>query len=320
MPKGVKAFVLVVLPVASAIAITWMLLRRAGISAEAVAGFGNPRTHAFALTATLCDLLLRGQRTRVLAGVAGHNLSFFQSLLVQLLGEGASAVTPARLGGDPAKLLVMSRNDIPIPRAAVVIAGEGLSESLIVTLVALGVFVFLPALRAAGLALLVYPATILTGLAFAIAGAHRMRRALVRWLPISLDAKRRVVRAAHAFVRQLDVLTVASRTAVVVITACTILHIATRASVLGLLIPEFAGRADAGALAVWPLALQYGAVAIPLPSGGGGVEAGLAFALRDIVPAAALLPALVWWRFYTFYLGAIFGLAALSIYRKRRTL
>ena len=27
----------------------------------------------------------------------------------------------------------------------------------------------------------------------------------------------------------------------------------------------------AGALTVWPLAIQYGAVAIPLPAGGGGV-------------------------------------------------
>lgn len=318
MQRGLKAFVLVALPLACAIVITWMLLRRAGVSAEAVAGFGSPRAHAFALTATLSDLLLRGLRTRLLAGVAGHDLSFSQSLMVQLLGEGASAVTPARLGGDPAKLLVMSHNDISIPRGAVVIAGEGLSESIIVTLCALLVIAFMPALRVAGLALLVYPLTILGALAFAVAGAHRMRRALVRWLPISLNAKRRALRAAHAFVRHLRVLTIASRTAVIAIICCTILHVAVRASVLGLLLPEFVDRVKAGALVVWPLALQYGAVAIPLPSGGGGVEAGLAFALRAIVPAMALLPALVWWRFYTFYLGAICGLVALSIYRKRK--
>ena len=60
-------------------------------------------------------------------------------------------------------------------------------------------------------------------------------------------------------------------------------------------------------LALWPLGFLYGAAVVPAPGGGGAVEMAFRGALGHTIPAQLFGAALVWWRFYTFYIYILIG-------------
>ena len=63
-------------------------------------------------------------------------------------------------------------------------------------------------------------------------------------------------------------------------------------------------------LLLWPLALFYGGIVAPAPGGGGFIEVAFRGVLHGAIPAALFAPALIWWRFYTFYLYVLLGALA----------
>ena len=63
-------------------------------------------------------------------------------------------------------------------------------------------------------------------------------------------------------------------------------------------------------LVLWPLVFLYGGAVAPAPGGGGAVEYGFKLAFTNVMSPAVLGGALVWWRFYTFYLYIMFGAIA----------
>lgn len=319
MPSALKTRFLVIVPVALAVFITTTLLRRADLDLLSVLAFGDARVHGLALCAALADLALRGWRSRLLARGLQRELPYRYGVLVQMVADGAAAVTPARMGADPAKFFVLRANAIPISKCAVILAGEASSEALTVGALAIMLALLVDDARVAALALLVYPVTVAAGVAFAAFGAHRLRRTLVRMLPAPIRFKRDMLRAAHGFVRHLRQLLLIRPALALAILLVALLHVAARAAVLPILLAGLTGEGSALDIVLRPIALQYGGALIPIPSGGGGIEAGLALALGSVVPAVTLLPALVWWRIYTFYIGAVAGLLALSIFRHRRT-
>jgi uncharacterized protein (TIRG00374 family) len=312
-----KTLLFVVAPVGLAAYITAALLRRADLDFHSVMAFGSARMHGLALSVAVADMLCRGGRTHLLARGLKRDLPLRYGLLVQMAADGAAAVTPARMGADPAKFFVLRSRKFPVGASAVMLAGEGLSEAFVIGMISIFLALTFDVVRAAALALLVYPVTLACVVAFAAIGAHRLRRTIVRMLPVPFRFKRDAVRAAHGFIRNLRQILTLRPQLTLAILFVTFLHVIARAAMLPVLLAGFAKPGSALEIVVWPLAVQYGGSLIPVPSGGGGIEAGLAFALRDVVPAAALLPALVWWRVYTFYLGAITGLLALSVFRHR---
>lgn len=58
---------------------------------------------------------------------------------------------------------------------------------------------------------------------------------------------------------------------------------------------------------VWPLVLLYAGSLLPPPGGGGAVEITFIAALTSVVGGVELAGTLLWWRVYTFYLGALAG-------------
>jgi hypothetical protein len=58
---------------------------------------------------------------------------------------------------------------------------------------------------------------------------------------------------------------------------------------------------------VWPLGIIYGAGLLPAPGGGGAVELAFRAALGGTLPPTVFGAALVWWRFYTFYIYIAVG-------------
>jgi uncharacterized membrane protein YbhN (UPF0104 family) len=55
---------------------------------------------------------------------------------------------------------------------------------------------------------------------------------------------------------------------------------------------------------------MWGSAVSPLPGGGGAIEVGFKAALGHTIPARIFGAALVWWRFYTFYLFILLGALA----------
>jgi hypothetical protein len=107
----------------------------------------------------------------------------------------------------------------------------------------------------------------------------------------------------------------------------SVLHVCFKVATLPMLVflgdPAFALTMDSLApLVLWPLALFYGGVVVPAPGGGGFIEGAFAATLSNAIPAGIFAAALLWWRFYTFYLyilvgGLAAGDAALRALRPR---
>jgi uncharacterized membrane protein YbhN (UPF0104 family) len=80
--------------------------------------------HALALALVALDQGARALRLALLARALGHPFSVRAALVTNVVGDAACAVTPMRLGGEPARLGVMLRHGLPATAAFVVVALE----------------------------------------------------------------------------------------------------------------------------------------------------------------------------------------------------
>jgi glycosyltransferase 2 family protein len=88
----------------------------------------------------------------------------------------------------------------------------------------------------------------------------------------------------------------------------SVFHVAVRFTILPAIVYSATPQDIALApLVIWPLGFIYGVGILPAPGGGGAVELAFRAALTKVIPAAIFAPALVWWRFYTFYIYIVVG-------------
>jgi uncharacterized membrane protein YbhN (UPF0104 family) len=87
----------------------------------------------------------------------------------------------------------------------------------------------------------------------------------------------------------------------------SVVHVALRLSWLPVLVWSIDRTVELAPLVLWPLILLYGSVAAPAPGGGGVVEYGFAKAFEGTLTPAVLATALIWWRFYSYYLYILLG-------------
>jgi uncharacterized membrane protein YbhN (UPF0104 family) len=87
----------------------------------------------------------------------------------------------------------------------------------------------------------------------------------------------------------------------------SVIHVAMRLCVLPALVLGAGASAPLAPLALWPLGLLYGAAVVPAPGGGGAVELAFRAALAGVIGPTLFAAALLWWRFYTFYIYIVLG-------------
>jgi len=87
----------------------------------------------------------------------------------------------------------------------------------------------------------------------------------------------------------------------------SVAHVSMRLCVLPALVLGAGASAPLAPLALWPLGFLYGAAVVPAPGGGGAVELAFRAALAGVIGTSLFAAALLWWRFYTFYLYIILG-------------
>ena len=96
--------------------------------------------HLVALSLVVIDIAIRAWRIRLL--VPGETVpTFWQTVTLNAYGEAASAVTPARLGGDPARFLGFRRSGVGTPAAIVALGAERAIDWVIILAASVGLAV-----------------------------------------------------------------------------------------------------------------------------------------------------------------------------------
>jgi uncharacterized membrane protein YbhN (UPF0104 family) len=99
------------------------------------------------------------------------------------------------------------------------------------------------------------------------------------------------------------------------------MHVLARLAILPVLVWSISDSGTLASLVLWPLVLIYGGSIAPAPGGGGAVEFGFMKAFEGELAPAVLASAMIWWRFYTFYLYILLGALAggTTVFRMLRT-
>jgi len=259
--------------------------------------------HAAALGLLLADILVRAARLRLLLG--DHPPPLRHAVAVNALGDAASAVTPARLGGEPARLVALSRYAVPLGPGVVALGVERLVDLSLAALVGAAVVVFLGdrgfadfdaiaerlTTRRALPWLVAVGAAVLVSAAVAIRLRHRLPSAVGRSL-------REAVTAARALPGR--------RLAGAV--ALTVVSMAARVAILPVLLAGTGAPGPMLPAAVGSFALLYAQLILPIPAGAGGVELGFIAGVSPLMGPAETATLLVTWRIYTLLLPAGLGL------------
>jgi uncharacterized protein (TIRG00374 family) len=308
-------WLLTIVSFAATIAVSWYMIR--GWSEHGGSLTLPPRAHLLALAAVAVEVLARALKIRWSARAAGIRITLGTAVRTCLGGDFGAAITPARSGAEPARFLVLRETGLRASSVLVILYAELFLEVFSLAAVVLGVAIVF---RGAGvvLATLVsmvggYAAVILGIGALALylsrrtldeppPGARRLRHTGGRWRTIQSALVK--LRATIDSVEHVDV-----RPAVYAFLA-SVVHVGIRLAVLPALVMTSVPTAPLAPLALWPLGFLYGAAVVPAPGGGGAVEVAFRAALGSAIPPSLFAAALIWWRFYTFYIYILLGAIA----------
>jgi uncharacterized membrane protein YbhN (UPF0104 family) len=250
----------------------------------------------------LVDLVVRAWRIQWIIEGLGHRIGFWDSFVLNAYGDAACALTPLRIGGEPARLAGMLRSRVPATAAFVAISLEVLAAWPVILLAA-GWLVWRHApgwwetaaphlARTAGDA---WPWVVLVAVLSLVVWwyARRVASPSVRHL-------RRPVRRALVYWRRMPLWPLVASLPL------SFLNLATRVAILPVLALTLPTPPDIGAMLVGSFALLYSQLVLPTPSGAGAVELGfLGGAAGDLGSRAGWL--LLAWRFYTNGVGVLLG-------------
>lgn len=277
-----------------------------------------PAVHLLLLVVTALEVAARGLKVLMSARSLGVPLTFTTSVRTVLGGDLGAALTPARSGAEPARFLVLAEAGTPAAAALVIMFIELGFEvvSLAVVALALAVIFGISGPMAGALLGLVggYAAFVLgLGAGLVVLAWRNASGPPPRWARrVGLNALRwrRVQRALRQLRASVAGLRQARVAPLLVSLAASIAHVVLRLAVLPIIVLALDASVPVARLLLWPLALFYGAVVAPAPGGGGFIEVAFRAALGGTIPVAIFAAALIWWRFYTFYLYILLGALA----------
>ncbi|HVZ49638.1 MAG TPA: lysylphosphatidylglycerol synthase transmembrane domain-containing protein [Gemmatimonadaceae bacterium] len=271
--------------------------------------------HGAALLAVLLEIGTRAVKIHWSAAALRMPLRFGTALRVCLGGDFAASITPARSGAEPARFLVLAEDGIGSAPSLLILFTELLLETWSLMLLCV---VFLVVFRDQGSVLGLMTAMI-GGYALLVLAAGAAAYGLARrhasgppprWaLGIGLHAGRwrPVQRALRSLRSNLSALRHAALGPMAGAFITSLLHVGLRLAVLPIIALALDPSLPFSSLVLWPLVFLYGGAVAPAPGGGGAVEFGFRYAYNDIMAPAVLGGALLWWRFYTFYLYVLLG-------------
>jgi uncharacterized protein (TIRG00374 family) len=310
----VKRWVLTAISFAAVIAVSVYAVRSG--ATQGVRLTIPPLAHLLAFSAFALEVIARSFKLTWSAKAVGIRLPFSTSLRTSLGGDFAASITPGRIGAEPARYLILAQSGIVAADAMVVLYLELFLEMIsMAVIVALIAAIFRVSGTGFVAMITIVGAYSLFVLALGAIGVVLARRTLGEEPPswarrIRLHGKRwEIVQRWIGNVRTtVDSFKDMNTGWAAMALAASILHIAIRFTVLPAIVYTMtADPVPLAPLVFWPLGIIYGANIVPAPAGGGAVELTFRAALGPIIPPDLFAPALLWWRFYTFYIYIIFG-------------
>ena len=250
------------------------------------------------------DLLARAWRIQWIVQGLGYPMGFWDSCVVNAYGDAACALTPLRIGGEPARLAGMLQSRVPATAAFVAISLEVLAAWPVI-IVAAGWLAWryapswwsMAGPRLAGEAADAWPWVVLVAVVSVAIWWYARRRVASP----ALRQVRRPIRRAMVYWRRMP------RWPLVASLPLTFANLATRVAILPVLAATLPSPPELGPMLLGSFALLYSQLVLPTPSGAGAVELGfLGGAAGDLGDRAAWL--LLAWRFYTNVVGVVLGI------------
>jgi uncharacterized membrane protein YbhN (UPF0104 family) len=260
------------------------------------------QAHLICVALVAADLVARAWRIQWLIQGLGHRISFRDSFVLNAFGDAACALTPLRIGGEPARLAGMLRSKVPATAAFVAISLEVIAAWPVI-LIAAGwlIWQYAPAWwtlagpRLGAAAVAAWPWVVLVAALSLIAWrkARKIASPAARQL-------RRPIRRALVYWRRMP------RWPLIASVPMTLVNLATRVAILPVLALTLPDPPAIGPLTVGSFALLYSQLILPTPSGAGAVELGfLGGAAGDLGAGEGGL--LLAWRIYTNGIGVLLG-------------
>ena len=268
------------------------------------------QAHLLCVALVAADLLARAWRIQWIVQGLGHRMSLWDAFVLNAFGDAACALTPLRIGGEPARLAGMLRSRVPATAAFVAISLEVLAAWPVILLAA-GWLVWRyapawwlvagPRLTAAAESAWPWVAVVAILSVLAWRAARRVTSPAARQLG-------RPVKRALVYWRRMP------RWPLVASIPLTFINLAARVAILPALALTLPSPPAMGPLVVGSFALLYSQLVLPTPSGAGAVELGfLGGAAGDLGTGEGWL--LLAWRFYTNGIGVLLGvMLAVRIY------
>jgi uncharacterized protein (TIRG00374 family) len=234
---------------------------------------------------------------------------------VCLGGDFGASITPSRTGAEPARFLVLAEAGVPAAGTLLILFTELFLEmTSLCLLCAILAFAFggsEPVVKLMTAMIGGYAAIVLAIGAFGYFLAHRNAHgpppewARRMWLgPGRWRTVQRALRSLRSSIAALRHARIAPMTGAFV---ASMVHVSLRIAVLPIIALAMDPSLPVAKLILWPLVFLYGGAVAPAPGGGGAVEFGFKLAFGNVMSPSVLGGALVWWRFYTFYLYVILG-------------
>ncbi len=258
--------------------------------------------HALCVGLVLLDLGARALRIKTLTGTLGYPLRFGEALTTNAIGDAACAVTPMRLGGEPVRLASMLRFGVPATASFVAIAFEVITMWPVIILSAAAIGYWFAPGWLAHTAPILWHGLARTWIWLGLAGMVSLLIFLVvrRRVHVTTRVTRRPWRRVLVYGRQMP-------PSVLLLTAASaFINLATRTAILPILMATLPDPPPLGPAIVGSFALLYSQMALPTPSGAGVVDLGLLAGAAGSAGGAEV-GLLIWWRFYTTFIGIALG-------------
>ena len=314
---SVRRWLLVVVSFAATLGVSgWILW--SGWASEGAPPAIPLAAHALALGAVLAEILTRTVKIQWSAAALRIPLRFWSSMRVCLGGDFGASITPARSGAEPARFVVLAEAGVRSADALLILFTE-----LFLEMTSLGVLCAVLAVVFGGSGMVVrlmtgmiggYAAFVLSVGAVGYLLAHRNSHGPPPAWAVAFGLHAGRWRGIQRSLRSLRVSIGALRHARLRPMAgaflSSMVHVLLRLAVLPIIALAMAPALPLAKLVLWPLVFLYGGAVAPAPGGGGAVEYAFKLAFTGVMTPAVLGGALVWWRFYTFYLYVVLGALA----------
>jgi hypothetical protein len=271
--------------------------------------------HALAFIAVLAEVGTRTVKIHLSAAALRIPLRFNTALRVCLGGDFGASITPSRSGAEPARFFVLAEAGVPASDSLLILFTE-----LFLEMTTLGLLCLMLAVAFKGSGTVValmtgmvggYAAFVLSLGAFGYMLAHRNAHGpppdWARALQLHAGRWRTIQRSLRSLRTSIAVLRHARIGPAVLAGLASLLHVSLRLAVLPIIALSMDPSLPLAKLVLWPLVFLYGGAVAPAPGGGGAVEYGFKLAFTGVMSPAVLGGALIWWRFYTFYLYVVLG-------------